>query len=50
LLLVGLKTNAVLADKAYDANDLVEYIRAGNAQAVIPPNRNRLEQRKYDRH
>jgi transposase len=50
LLLVGLKTNSVLADKAYDANDLVEYIRAGNAQAVIPPNRNRLEQREYDRH
>ena len=49
-LLAGLKTNAVLADKGYDANDLVEYIRAGNAQAVIPPKRNRLEQREYDRH
>ena len=49
-LLEGLKTKAVLADKGYDGNELLDFIRATNAQAVIPPKRSRLEQRDYDRH
>lgn len=40
-LLDGLKAGAVLADKAYDSNDLRERIASMNAKAVIPSKRNR---------
>ncbi len=49
-LLEGIKTDAVLADKGYDTNDLIDSIQASGAMAVIPPKRNRLVQRSYDRH
>jgi transposase len=39
---------AVLADKGYDTNALVESIEARGAEAVIPPKSNRVEQREYD--
>jgi putative transposase len=40
-LLEGQKAGAVLADKAYDSNDLREHIADMKAQAVIPSKRNR---------
>ena len=40
-LLEGQKAEAVLADKAYDSNDLREQIAGMNAEAVIPSKRNR---------
>lgn len=40
-LLEGQRGKAVLADKAYDSNDLREQIAAMHAQAVIPSKRNR---------
>lgn len=40
-LLEGQKAGAVLADKAYDCNDLREHIADMKAQAVIPSKRNR---------
>ena len=40
-LLAGQKADAVLADKAYDSNDLRNQIAAMKAQAVIPSKRNR---------
>jgi len=40
-LLEGLKAQAVLADKAYDSNDLRQFIADLGAQAVIPSNRSR---------
>ena len=49
-LLDGLKAKAVLADKGYDADVLIDSIHAGGAQAVIPSKRNRVVQRSYDRH
>jgi transposase len=49
-LLEGFKTDAVLGDKGYDANDLIDSIQASGAMAVIPPKRNRVVQRSYDRH
>ncbi|MGZ3235865.1 MAG: transposase [Burkholderiaceae bacterium] len=45
-----LKPCAVLADKGYDANKLIDYLQATGAQALIPPKRNRFNQREYDRH
>ena len=49
-LLEGLKPDAVVADKAYDADALVEHIEESGAAAVIPPRTNRLEQRSFDKH
>ena len=40
-LLEGLQAQAVLADKAYDGNDLRTRIATMNAEAVIPSKRNR---------
>lgn len=40
-LLEGQEAGAVLADKAYDSNDLRETIAQMEAQAVIPSKRNR---------
>ena len=40
-LLEGQETDAVLADKAYDSNDLRDRIAQMKAQAVIPSKRNR---------
>lgn len=39
---------AVLADKAYDTDALLDYIAGKNAKAVIPPKANRKKQRKFD--
>lgn len=49
-LLPNLGTEALLADKAYDADErvLVPLQNAG-VTAVIPPKRNRLEPRDYDK-
>jgi transposase len=44
-LIAGIKAGHVIADKAYDSNDLVGSIESGGAEAVIPPRSNRLEKR-----
>ena len=49
-LIEGFKADAVLADKGYDANHVLEYLPQREIQAVIPPKANRVEQRQYDRH
>ena len=41
---------AVIADKAFDAANLLARIKALNAEAVIPPRANRIESRSYDKH
>ena len=48
-LLAEHKPKSVIADKGYDADELVETIRARGAQAVIPPRRNRNTLRKYSK-
>ncbi|NJN84958.1 MAG: transposase, partial [Caldilineaceae bacterium] len=40
----------LIADKAYDVNALLETIALIGAEAVIPPKKDRTEQRDYDRH
>ncbi|KRB79528.1 transposase [Noviherbaspirillum sp. Root189] len=49
-LLDGLNADAVLADKGHDADALIDSTQASGAVAVIPPKRNRVVQRNYDRH
>lgn len=49
-LLVGFDATAVLADKGYDADELLTALAQRGIEAVIPPKSNRLLQRGYDRH
>lgn len=44
------QTSAVIADKGYDSDILVQTIEASGAQAIIPPRRNRTTQREVDWH
>ena len=47
--LLSVEAGAVIADKGSDADALIERIEAGGAAVVIPPKRNRGEEREYDR-
>jgi transposase len=47
-LLEGLEPEAVIADKGYDSDRLVETLEAREITAVIPPKANRKEQRACD--
>ncbi len=49
-LIADFEPERVIADKAYDADPLVQSIHEQGAEAVIPPRSNRREQRDYDRH
>lgn len=44
-----MKAEAVLADKGYDADYIVEAVEKIGAIAVIPPKSNRNNPRKYDK-
>jgi transposase len=48
-LLLGIEAEAVIADKAFDSNELIDFIRAGGAKAVIPARSNRRHKRRLDR-
>jgi transposase len=48
-LLDGVKAKAVLADKGYDADYVVEAAEAMGAEVVIPPKSNRKEARYFDK-
>jgi len=47
-LIAGLPAAAVIADKGYDSDAVVEAIRGAGAEAVIPPRSNRTVKRAYD--
>ena len=49
VLLEGYKPKAVIADKGYDSDALVQRIEARGAEAVIPPRANRTQARAYDK-
>lgn len=49
-LLGDRKTEAVIADKGYDSDKIVEHVeRTMRAKAVIPPRSHRKQQRDYDK-
>ncbi len=48
-LLEGFHAHAVLADKGYDADELVKWIQQTGALVVIPPRSNRTVLRDYDK-
>ena len=49
-LLQDLQPDSVSADKAYDTDRILEHLAVNNIEAVIPPRRNRLLQRPFDKH
>jgi putative transposase len=48
-LLANIDAHAFIADKAYDADAVIDTLKARNIQPVIPPKRNRKVQRDYDK-
>lgn len=48
-LLDGIKPGAVLADRAYDADRLMDAILDADTEPVIPPRRHRKHQHAYDK-
>ena len=49
-LIQGLAADALLADKGYDTQEIVDYALNSDMEVVIPSKRNRKIQREYDRH
>lgn len=49
-LLRGFPLQHVLADKGYDTDAIIEYLRRHHVDPVIPPKSNRKEQREYDKY
>ena len=49
-LIEGYEPQVLIADKGYDSGPLIELVTAKGIEAVIPPKKNRLVQREYDRH
>lgn len=50
VLLEELAAEALLADKGYDAHGrVIQRLESAGKKPVIPPKRNRLEPREYDR-
>lgn len=49
-LIEDFEPQVLIADKGYDSDPLIESVTAKGLIAVIPPKKNRLVQREYDRH
>lgn len=49
-LIEGYEARVLIADKGYDSGPLITSVEGRGMLAVIPPKKNRLEQRDYDRH
>lgn len=49
-LIEGHSADAVIADKGYDGDEFIKAIESSGAVAVIPPKKNRIIQRDYDKH
>ena len=48
-LLTGIEAGAVIADKGYEGNRVLSFIRDQGAEVVIPPKSNRSDPWEYDR-
>ena len=49
-LIENFEPQALIADKGYDSDTLIESVTAKGILAVIPPKKSRLVQREYDEH
>ena len=48
-LLSGIEAGAVIADKGYESNRVLAFIRVQGAEAVMPPKSNRKDPWEYDK-
>jgi transposase len=48
-LIKGIPAEALLADRGYDTNAIVDAAINANMEVVIPPKKNRNDQREYDK-
>ena len=48
-LIDGIDADCLLADKGYDTDEIVEIAHQHGMKVVIPPKRNRKEQRSFDK-
>lgn len=48
-LIANSEAKKMIADKAYDSDTLIDAIKARGAEPVIPPRKNRTEDRPYDK-
>jgi transposase len=48
-LIQGIDAKALLADRGYDVNKIIEKAQSMGMEVVIPPKKNRIEQRDYDK-
>jgi transposase len=48
-LIKGINALNLLADRGYDVNSIIELARSLGMEIVIPPKKNRVEQRDYDK-
>jgi transposase len=49
-LIEGIDAGSLIADKGYDSDELIGLARGAGMQSVIPPRKNRNEQREYDKY
>ena len=49
-LVEGIDADHLIADKGYDSDEILDLARDAEMQVVIPPKRNRREQREYDKY
>lgn len=49
-LISGLEFERLIADRSYDADDFLHILTDQQVEAVIPPRKNRKQQREYDQH
>ena len=48
-LIEGIDALSLLADRGYDVNAIIELAKSMGMEIVIPPKKNRKEQRSYDK-
>ena len=48
-LIEGLTAENLLADKGYDSNEIIDAAKEQGMSVIIPPKKNRTEQREYDK-
>lgn len=47
-LIEGILAEYLFADRGYDTNEILDYAKKMGIEVVIPPKKNRIDQRDYD--
>ena len=49
-MIENFEADYLLADRGYDSNAIVDFATSQNMQVVIPPKKNRIVKREYDKY